>query len=113
MAATRAEAAEIVAGERLRIMAILESPEGLSHPATARHFALNTAMTSDQANGALANLPIESPFLEAMEREGPVGVRQSSPGASGTALPADAKEARLLEIKGSIAAYNRGRGYGA
>ncbi len=113
MAATKAEVAEIVAGERLRIMAILESPEGRSHPATARHFALNTGMTSEQANGALANLPIESPFLEAMEREGPVGVRQGSPGASGTPMPVSGREARLIEIKANMQAYNRSRGYGA
>ena len=113
MAATKAEVAEIVAGERLRIMAILESPEGRSHPATARHLALNFSMTPEQAVGTMASLPIESPFLDAMEREGPVGVRQGSPGASGTPIAGDAKERRLAEIKESTKAFNRSRGYGA
>ena len=111
MAATKAEVAEIIAGERLRIMGILESAEGLSHPATARHFALNSALTSEQANAALANLPVESPFLDAMEREGPVGVRPSAPGASGTPMPTDAKEVRMVELKGSMTAFNKSKGY--
>ena len=113
MPATKAETADIIAGERLRIMGILESAEGRSHPATARHFALTTNLTAEQANAALANLPVESPFLEAMDREGPVGVRPSTPGATGMPMPEDAKEARLAELKAGMTVFNRAKGYRA
>jgi hypothetical protein len=99
--------AEIEAGVKMRIAAILESPEGQRHPKSALKFAFYTDMSADMANDMLAGLPVESPFLTAMDREGVIGI--SAP--LGAAMTNDPKEARKAELQKTAAAFGKARGY--
>ncbi len=102
--------AETIADERIRIQKILQSPEGLAHPKSAIHFALNSDVTADLANTLMADLPKESAFLDAMDQQGAIGIK---PGGSAGLLSGDAKTARMEEIKAGSKAYNAARGYGS
>lgn len=104
--------AELMFAERVRISAILESPEGIAHPATARELALRSNMAPDQALALMGRLPRENPaadaFLDAMGREA-VGI---TPGiAASEAVHGDAKAARLEELKAAGRAVAEERGY--
>ena len=111
---TKAEIAAITtaatADERTRFEQILRSPEGMQHPKTAIHFAL-LGMTPDQAISTMATLPKESPFLDAMDREGAIGIKPGASGGAGFVAGGDRKEARLAEIKAGMQAYNAAKGY--
>ena len=101
--------AMIVATERLRIMEILESPDGRRRPESARKLALNSNMSAEMAADLLKGLPTESPFLDAMNAQGPIGLTSATAGAIGAG--SDPKAARLAEITASGKAYSAGRGY--
>ena len=104
---------EILLTERLRISAILESPEGLRAPKLARELALRSPLPPEQVLGILAAAPSESPFLDAMANES-VGLTSghTNPATSGRFGNPDAsKEARLVEIAAAAASYNAARGY--
>lgn len=99
--------AEIISDERMRIVSILESPEGKARPQSALKFALYSDMTPDMAKDFLKGLPVESAFAAAMEREGPVNI-----GAPlGGPVSRDTKEARKAEIAKVATDYSLVRGY--
>jgi hypothetical protein len=102
--AVTGEANAAIASERLRIAAILESPEGRRNPAMAQKLALGSALDAETARSILAEAPAANPYLAAMEREGPVGL-----GAASVDIVGDSKTARLREIEGSMKAFNKSR----
>jgi hypothetical protein len=101
-------AAMIISQERLRIMEILESPEGRKRPESARKLALNSNMSLEMCVDMLRGLPTESPFLDAMHSES-IGISSATAGAIGAG--SDPKQARLAEIKQAAHVYAQGRGY--
>ena len=110
-AAARAVAPEInaaIAGERARISAILNSPEGLARPRAALHLALNADMPKQSVIELLAQMPsiaADNPYIRALENE---AVNIGGPNV-GTAAKPGSKEARLAEINGSMAHHNQTR----
>ncbi len=101
-------AAMIISQERLRIMNILECPEGRKRPESARKLALNSNMSVEMAVDMLRGLPTESPFLDAMNAES-IGISSATAGAIGAG--SDQKAARLAEIKQVGHGYAAARGY--
>ncbi len=99
-------AAMIVSQERLRIMNILESPEGKKRPESARKLALNSNMSFEMAVDMLRSLPSESPFLDAMSNEA-IGISSATAGA----IAASPKEARLAELQQVGKVFGAARGY--
>jgi hypothetical protein len=72
-AATSGRTNSAVLSERLRISAILESPEGRRNPGMAAEFALRTALDADTAKALLSQAPAANPYLAAMDAQGPIG----------------------------------------
>lgn len=105
--APRKTESEILAEDRTRILAILESPEGLARPASARKIALVHGMGVEAAREFLRDLPQESAFAAAMDREGPVNIGASMGGP----VSRDPKEARKAELSKAAAAHALGKGY--
>ncbi|WP_407194292.1 hypothetical protein [Bradyrhizobium sp. STM 3566] len=99
--AVTGEANAAIASERLRIAAILESPEGKRNPAMAQKLALGSALDAETARSILAEAPAANPYLAAMDREGPIGLSASTVDITG-----DPKAARMKEIEGSMKAFN-------
>ncbi len=100
----RVSVSEIILGERLRIAAIIDSPEGMQRPSLAREISLRSPMDADAAIALLAKSPVEeNPFVAAMNKEG-MGLH--SLGAS-----MSAKEKRLAEIQEVGKAYSKAMGY--
>jgi len=83
-----------IAGERLRICAILESAEGKRNPAMAQKLALYSALDAETAKDILASAPAANPYLAAMEQQGPIGLNAAVADFSN-----DPKAARLKEIE--------------
>lgn len=102
--AVTGEANAAIASERLRIAAILDSPEGRRNPAMAQKLALGSALDAETARSILAEAPAANPYLAAMDREGPTGL-----GAASVDIVNDPKTARLKEIEGSMKAFNKSR----
>ncbi|MCW2284903.1 hypothetical protein M2323_002743 [Rhodoblastus acidophilus] len=112
--AARSEAeirSEAILAERVRINAILNGPEGKKRPNVAKELALTTNMTSAQVANILQKMPVESPFLEAMSIEGPVGVASAFADARNLSPGGDAKASRAEEIAKTAAGYAVARGY--
>lgn len=100
--------ATVRAEERMRFKAIMESPEAQARPKTALRLALYGQTPPEIIREMLADLPAESPFLAAMEREGRTGV--ISP--LGAAIASDdPKSQRLAELKEAANRHNAARGY--
>jgi hypothetical protein len=97
-----------ILNERLRVGAILESPEGRRNPGMATELALRTALDAETAKGILAQAPAANPYLAAMDAQGPIGLLNAT---TADFTPADPKAERLKEIEGSIAAFNASRGF--
>lgn len=95
-----------VLSERMRVAAILESPEGKRNPGMANKLALYSALDVETARGILAEAPAANPYLQAMDREGPIGIS-----AATADFTRDPKAARLKEISESVAAFNATNGY--
>jgi hypothetical protein len=95
-----------VLAERIRIAAILESPEGKRNTRMATELALRTSLDAETARSLLAAAPASNPFTEAMDRLGPVNVS-----ADAVTISGDAKAARLKEIGEAAAAFNEARGF--
>lgn len=95
----------VIASDRARVIAILESSEGLRNPELARKLALHSSLDVDSAKNILASAPSANPYLSAMQLEGPTGIE-----ASGVPVSGDAKAERLAEIGVVMDAFNRERG---
>jgi len=83
-----------IASERLRIAAIIDSPEGKRNPAMASRLALYSPLDAEIAKDILASAPAANPYLAAMEQQGPIGL--NAPVAN---FSNDPKAARLKEIE--------------
>lgn len=105
-AAVSGETNAAVLSERLRVAAILESPEGKRNVELATELALRTTLEPEAAKAILARAPSANPYLAAMALEGPIGLS-----AVTANLSTDPRAARLEEIKASAAAYNASRGF--
>ena len=68
--APRKTEAEIIASERLRVAAIMESPEGQGRPKSALKLALYSDLSAEMAKDLLTGMPVESAFLAAMRAQG-------------------------------------------
>ncbi|SFO17881.1 hypothetical protein SAMN05216330_102100 [Bradyrhizobium sp. Ghvi] len=95
-----------IAAERLRVAAILESAEGKRNPAMAQKLALYSVLDAETAIGILADAPSANPYLEAMSKEGPIGL-----GGAAVEVSNDPKAARLRELGQSVAAFNAEKGW--
>src|SRR5262245_21572316 len=82
-----------VLSERLRVAAIVESAEGKRNPAMANELALRTSMDVETAKRLLASAPASNPYIEYMNREGPVNISAATANFSAP----DPKEARKKE----------------
>jgi hypothetical protein len=108
-AAVSGETNAAVLSERLRVAAILESPEGKRNPAMAHELAFRQALDAEQAITILSLAPtpqVVSPYLAAMAKEGPVNLSAATADLSG-----DPKAARIAEIKANVHAFNVSKGY--
>ena len=99
---------EIRMDERLRLASILESEEGKKHPKAALKFALHTNMSPAAANDIMSSMPAESPFLDAMAKEGEVNIGTAF---GQSAVTGDKKSARKAELAQVAEGYAVGRGY--
>ena len=102
---------EMVMSERLRVSGILESKEGVSRPAAARELALRSDLSAEQAIALLATMPVDNPFMQAMQSEGQIGIGAQAPGGTGGGL-SDPRAAREAELRDSMQHFNAARGYG-
>ena len=108
---TNISASAALAVDRARIKTILLSDEAKLRPEAALKLALDMGLESDSAIELLASMPQgDNPFVRAMNAEGPLGLPLASQGPH--AAPGS-KEARLLEISGSMKHFNASRGYTA
>ena len=104
--AVRGDENAAIANERLRIASIIDSPEGKRNPAMANKLALYSSLDAETARDLLASAPPANPYIAAMEQQGPIGLN-----AAVTEIAGDAKAARLAEIKESVAAFNKEKGF--
>lgn len=105
-AAVSGETNASVLSERLRVSAILESPEGKRNPELANELALRSALDVETARAILSKAPASNPYLAAMAKEGPVSVDAATADFSN-----DPKAARMREIAASAKAFNEAMGY--
>jgi hypothetical protein len=104
VAAVRGDENAAIAAERLRIAAILESPEGKRNPAMASRLALYSSLDAETSRGILADAPAANPYLAAADRECPIGI-----GTTTTQIVGDPKAERLAEIAQTMKAFNASR----
>jgi hypothetical protein len=110
--------AEAVAVERLRCMSIIESPEGATHPATARRLAFYSDMSAENAVALMSGTPAEvnhndrmsSAFLALMDASTDALTVRPDLAATQT-ITGDRKAARLAELKEVGKAYGIAKGY--
>ncbi|MCK1611040.1 MULTISPECIES: hypothetical protein [unclassified Bradyrhizobium] len=95
-----------IAADRRRVADILESPEGKRNPSMAQKLALYSVLDAETARSILAEAPAANPYLQAMDREGPLGL-----GAATVDISGDPVAARRKEIEASAAAFNAERGF--
>lgn len=98
---------EILSAERLRVAAILESPEGLRNPEAARKMVM-MGFLPDQAKELLAGLPPANPYLAALDKEAAFAI---SPHHSADVFSSDPKEKRKQEIAANALSYAKAQGY--
>lgn len=97
--AISASASQVLINERLRVSSILESSEGLARPKAAMQLALRSAMDARSAIDMLKVLPVDNPYIAAMDREGPVNVNALGANPSVTG---DAKAKRRAELAANL-----------
>jgi hypothetical protein len=105
LAAVSGDTNAAVLSERLRVSAILESAEGKRNPAMAQELALRSSLDVETARRILAQAPSSNPYLDAMNRQGPINIGDGI-GANVETFNTDPRAARLKEIDGSMAAFN-------
>src|ERR1700682_3116613 len=103
LAAVSGDTNAAVLSERLRVSAILESPEGKRNPAMATTLALRSSLDAETARSLLATAPAANPYLEAMNQQGPINLGDGI-GANVETFVNDPKAARLKEIEVNVAA---------
>ena len=91
---------EAILNERLRLSAIIESPEGILRPEVARKLALHSSIDAVSAVELMRSVPVASPYLRAMDLEGPVGIDSLSGATANT--PEGKREQRRREIRQNI-----------
>jgi hypothetical protein len=92
---------QVLAAERIRIGAIIESPEGLRNPKMAIQLALRTSLDVESSRGLLAQAPADNPFIAAMSRE-TMDLNALSGDGEISSLGADPKAARAAELKRNL-----------
>jgi hypothetical protein len=97
--AISASASEVLINERLRVSSILESPEGIARPRAAMQLALRSTMDPQSAIDMLRTIPVDNPYIAAMEREGAVNVNAMGANPS---INGDLKAKRLAELRVNI-----------
>lgn len=105
LAAVSGDTNAAVLSERLRVSAILESAEGKRNPAMAQELALRSSLDAETARRILAQAPSSNPYLDAMNRQGPINIGDGI-GTSVETFNSDPRAARLKEIEVSMAAFN-------
>ena len=105
LAAVSGDTNAAVLSERLRVSAILESAEGKRNPAMAQELALRSSLDAEAARRILAQAPSSNPYLDAMNRQGPINIGDGI-GANVETFVNDPRAARLKEIDASMAAFN-------
>lgn len=105
LAAVSGDANAAVLSERLRVSAILESAEGKRNPALAQELALRSSLDAETARNILGKAPASNPYLDAMDRQGPLNIGEGI-GANVETFNSDPRAARLKEIEVSVAAFN-------
>lgn len=68
------KANEAIMADRLRVSAILESPEGMARPRIAQQLALRSNMDATSALELLRSTPVDNPYVAAMDALGPVNI---------------------------------------
>ncbi len=106
VAAVSGDTNSAVLSERLRVAAIIESPEGRRNPALANQLALRADLDAETAKSILAHAPAANPYLAAMNAEGPIGLSADFADVSG-----DPKAARLKELTEVTNALNEQKGW--
>lgn len=96
----------VIAVDRRRVADILESPEGKRNPGMAQKLALYSVLDVETARSILAEAPAANPYLQAMDREGPIGLASATVDISG-----DPKADRLKELSVGVAAFNAEKGW--
>lgn len=94
-----ASASAILMNERMRVSSILESSEGLARPKAALQLALRSTMDAQSAIDMLKTIPVDNPYIAAMDREGAVNVNALGANPS---ITGDQKAKRLAEIKANL-----------
>jgi hypothetical protein len=105
LAAVSGDVNAAVLSERLRVSAILESAEGKKNPTMAQELALRSSLDVETARRILAQAPSSNPYLDAMNRQGPINIGDGI-GATVETFTNDPRAARLKEIEVSVAAFN-------
>jgi hypothetical protein len=105
LAAVAGDTNAAVLSERLRVSAILESAEGKKNPALAQELALRSSLDAETARNILGKAPASNPYLDAMDRLGPINIGDGI-GSNVETFNSDPRAARLKEIDGSMAAFN-------
>lgn len=105
LAAVSGDTNAAVLSERLRVSAILESAEGKRNPALAQELALRSSLDAETARNILGKAPASNPYLDAMDRQGPLNIGEGI-GANVETFNSDPRAARLKEIEVSVAAFN-------
>jgi hypothetical protein len=101
-----ASASAILMDERMRVSSILESPEGLARPKAALQLALRSTMDAQSAIDMLKTIPVDNPYIAAMDLEGAVNVNAmgANPFVTG-----DKKAKRLAELSANLAPMKKAR----
>lgn len=113
LAAVSGDTNAAVLSERMRVSAILESPEGRRNPAMAQRLALYSPLAVEIAKSILAEAPSANPYLDAMALQGPLNLGDGTGSTIASFNTAEsAKAARLAEIRAGAKIFNESRGYG-
>ncbi len=108
LAAVSGDTNAAVLSERLRVSSILESAEGKRNPAMAQELALRSSLDVETARSILGKAPASNPYLDAMDRFGPINLGDGI-GANVETFTNDPKAARIKEIEANMKSFNEER----
>jgi hypothetical protein len=95
-----------ILSERLRVSAILESPEGRRNVPMAQELALRSSLDVDTARAILGKASASNPYLDAANRQCPINLGGDGIGSNVESFVNDPRAARLKEIEVSVKAFN-------